>query len=100
VSIADLEEPETTQKVAENTQKTAETTQATTEEWISDESNANCAGSFYYPSGCKAAECKYVAKWGVDSTLTSIRLRLEAQLPTKYYTGFGFSRDGSMAIFL
>lgn len=89
--LPDLEEPKETTEASEPT-----TQEVSSDEWITDESDSNCAGSFYYPSGCKGPECKYVAKWELNSEKNNLRLRLESQLPTKQYTAFGFSRDGSM----
>jgi hypothetical protein len=72
------------------------TTRATDATWIEDESDANCAGSFHYPSECNGADCKYVAQWMLDEGKTNLRLHLEAQISTAWWTGFGFSRDGAM----
>lgn len=87
---------ETTPTEFSETSESIEETTPTVSEWITDESDSNCAGSFLYPFGCKESECKYVAKWNVDPTINHIRLHLESQMSTKHYTAFGFSKDGSM----
>ncbi|KAI6197320.1 hypothetical protein M3Y94_01209900 [Aphelenchoides besseyi] len=85
---------ETSKKTTEQAQKTV--APAISADWIADESDSNCAGSFYFPSNCHGASCTYVANWAVNEQRTDLRVHLEAMLSTSKWTSIGFSSDGGM----
>ncbi|KAI6242616.1 MOXD1-like protein 2 [Aphelenchoides fujianensis] len=87
-----VEEEETTPKKPEEETKATAAPPAASSEWITDESDANCAGSFFFPG----AECSYVAQWALNEERTDLRVHLEAMLPTAHWTSIGFSSDGGM----
>ncbi|CAJ0932371.1 unnamed protein product, partial [Mesorhabditis belari] len=57
--------------------------------------NEKCYGDWRYPDGCK--DCDYKLSWNYVDESDEIEFSLETKAPQNWWTGVGFSPQGSMA---